>query len=214
MMISTKTRSNSQQTRLHLLNSAREVFYQNGVSRASLQSIAEAAGVTRGALYWHFKGKEDILDELCQLYFSDFYANLTEEKLSNANALELLKQNLSLIFHRLHNDEPFRQFCIVLELKCEHTENNSLVSELLNKYHNLCDKHIMIALQYCVKQGHLSADTPLNLAVLYLKSCLTGLLRHCLLQPESPQILETAQSIINTALHTLIHQGMVKNSSL
>lgn len=51
-----KTKAESQKTRQHLLNAALEVFHKQGVTRATLQEIAQEAGVTRGALYWHFRG--------------------------------------------------------------------------------------------------------------------------------------------------------------
>lgn len=200
----TKTqRPNSQQARLHLLNAALTVFYQHSVSRASLQAIAEAAGVTRGALYWHFQGKEDILDALCQLHFASFYDNLTEEKLNNAHALDALRHNLYQVFQRLQDDEAFRQLCVVLELKCEHTESNVLITNLLNKYHDLYQKHVSIALENCIKQGHIPENTPLDFALLYLKCCITGLIRHWLLQPHSFPLLPTSQTIINAALTAL-----------
>ena len=42
------------------------MFYREGVARATLEQIAREAGVTRGALYWHFNNKVDILDALFQ----------------------------------------------------------------------------------------------------------------------------------------------------
>ncbi len=52
-----KTKEEAQQTRSNLLNAALNVFYERGVSKVSLDEIAKTAGVTRGALYWHFKNK-------------------------------------------------------------------------------------------------------------------------------------------------------------
>ena len=59
-----KTKEEAQQTRSNLLNAALNVFYERGVAQASLDEIAKAAGVTRGALYWHFKNKEDLFEAL------------------------------------------------------------------------------------------------------------------------------------------------------
>ena len=55
-----KTKEEAYQTRCNLLVAALSVFYERGVAQASLDEIAKAAGVTRGALYWHFKNKEDL----------------------------------------------------------------------------------------------------------------------------------------------------------
>jgi AcrR family transcriptional regulator len=48
------------QTRQRLLQAAGEVFAQRGYDRASLDDIATAAGLTKGAVYSSFAGKDDL----------------------------------------------------------------------------------------------------------------------------------------------------------
>ncbi|MBN9183576.1 MAG: TetR/AcrR family transcriptional regulator [Microbacterium sp.] len=43
-----------------LLESARRLFLERGYSAVSMQQIAEAAGMTKGAPYYHFKNKDDL----------------------------------------------------------------------------------------------------------------------------------------------------------
>ena len=66
-----RTRKEAEQTRKNILEAALVVFHDKGVSSASLVEIADRAGVTRGAVYWHFRDKQD-------LYFA-LYDSLTEE---------------------------------------------------------------------------------------------------------------------------------------
>ena len=56
-----KTKQEAEQTRQCIINAAREVFVDKGVSKTSLEEIARHAGVTRGAVYWHFENKSDLL---------------------------------------------------------------------------------------------------------------------------------------------------------
>jgi TetR/AcrR family acrAB operon transcriptional repressor len=55
-----KSKEDAQATRELILDHAELLFETHGVSRTSLQDIAAAAGVTRGAIYWHFKDKADV----------------------------------------------------------------------------------------------------------------------------------------------------------
>ncbi|NEG65419.1 TetR family transcriptional regulator [Pantoea agglomerans] len=48
-------------TRRKILNAAEVCFCRSGISGTTLQSVATQAGVTRGAVYWHFVDKEDLL---------------------------------------------------------------------------------------------------------------------------------------------------------
>jgi AcrR family transcriptional regulator len=52
------------ETRERILDVAVELFNEEGYERTSLRQIAERLGVTKAALYYHFKSKEDILLEL------------------------------------------------------------------------------------------------------------------------------------------------------
>ncbi|MFF7882165.1 TetR/AcrR family transcriptional regulator [Streptomyces sp. NPDC020794] len=51
-------------TRRHIQQTALELFTEQGYERTSLREIAERLGVTKAALYYHFKAKEDILTPL------------------------------------------------------------------------------------------------------------------------------------------------------
>lgn len=62
-----KTKEQAQETRLQILEAAVVEFSARGVSATSLTDIANAAGVTRGAIYWHFKNKVDLFNEVWDL---------------------------------------------------------------------------------------------------------------------------------------------------
>ncbi len=47
-------------TRQHLLEAAAVVFTQKGFHGSSLEEVASRAGFSKGAVYWHFKNKEDL----------------------------------------------------------------------------------------------------------------------------------------------------------
>ncbi|MBV5333220.1 TetR family transcriptional regulator, partial [bacterium] len=61
-----KTKEEAQETRKAILDAAETVFQERGVSRTSLAEIATAAGVTRGAIYWHFANKAELFDAMIQ----------------------------------------------------------------------------------------------------------------------------------------------------
>src|ERR1700678_520058 len=48
-------------TRQRLIGEARRLFRERGYAATSLEQIAEAADVTKGAIYGHFASKEDLL---------------------------------------------------------------------------------------------------------------------------------------------------------
>lgn len=61
-----RTKEDALATRHQLLEAAERVFAEKGVSRSSLQDIAQAAGASRGAIYWHFKNKADLFNAMME----------------------------------------------------------------------------------------------------------------------------------------------------
>lgn len=51
-------------TRQRILDAALQVFAERGFEHSAMQDVAHRAGVTRGAVYWHFRDQMDLLEAL------------------------------------------------------------------------------------------------------------------------------------------------------
>lgn len=75
-----RTKEQAQETRHAILKTACELFTEGDFSQITLNQIAERAGLTKGAIYWHFKNKNDILlriiKELCRIDEREFFEAL------------------------------------------------------------------------------------------------------------------------------------------
>ena len=63
-----KTKEEAEKTRQKLIHTALMLFSEKGVSRTTLTDISKAAGVTKGAFYWHFRNKLEIFEAIDQTY--------------------------------------------------------------------------------------------------------------------------------------------------
>jgi TetR/AcrR family acrAB operon transcriptional repressor len=59
-----RTKAEAAETRCAILTAAEQLFFEKGVANSTLEEIATAAGVTRGAVYWHFESKSDLFLQL------------------------------------------------------------------------------------------------------------------------------------------------------
>lgn len=201
-----RTKAQAQETRESLLRAALDTFALRGVTRTSLHEIARAAGVTRGAFYWHFKNKEDLFDALFQHIFDDVCQPLDEDIRTGApDMLETLRHALVKLYERqLHND-LHRKFSRILHLQCEHTEDNAAILAVMDRYLQVWRSQVSAALTLCVQQGTLPADLDIAAATLHLKSQLFGLTHLWLLQPEVIDLSQAAPRTVDAVLHTLQH---------
>jgi AcrR family transcriptional regulator len=61
----TLRQEHTEHTRLALIDAATRLFTERGYGNTSIDELAGAARVTRGALYHHFSGKKDIFGAVC-----------------------------------------------------------------------------------------------------------------------------------------------------
>ena len=131
-----RTKEDALATRHRILDAAEQVFESQGVARTSLQQIAAAAGVTRGAIYWHFKDKAELFSAMmdrvllpCEWAMDD--AELIEEEqtdpLSAVTALALAP------LEQLSTDERLRR---VFTIAMHFTEYADEMSPVLTR----CDE--------------------------------------------------------------------------
>ncbi|MBS1174612.1 MAG: Transcription repressor of multidrug efflux pump acrAB operon, TetR (AcrR) family [Burkholderiaceae bacterium] len=210
-----KTKEEALQTRCNLLKAALTVFYQRGVVRASLDEIAKTAGVTRGALYWHFKNKEDLFDALFQVHFSGIEHQLDQalQDKQSGDPLLLLQDGILKHFQRLSQDAHLKKFSTILYLRCEQTDENQNIVNLIQKYHQAWDEHLLAIFEQSKQQGILPANLNSQLALVSLTSMLSGLTAKWLSTLEPFDLQEYAPNLIKIYFDNLKNSPFLREST-
>jgi AcrR family transcriptional regulator len=95
-------------TRARIQQVALELFAEQGYERTSLREIAERLGVTKAALYYHFKSKEDIVRSFTEDYFARLDLLIAwgrEQPASAGTSRELVDRYITIV---LESGEVFR----------------------------------------------------------------------------------------------------------
>ena len=117
-----KTKEEAQKTREDLLKAAALVFSDKGVARSTLAEIAKAAGVTRGAIYWHLENKAEIFDALHDRMHQPFMDTIIETLEDHSRApLNQLCDLWIKIFCELEEDEYRKQGLILFMGKTDYS---------------------------------------------------------------------------------------------
>lgn len=117
-----QTKAASNCTRLAIIDAARQVFLRDGVAGASLEKIAAAAGLTRGAVYWHFKCKGSIFAALkadALPLLQQTIQQLMWIEADDKDPLASLGASLSRFFAILEQDFRLRGALEIFTLRCE-----------------------------------------------------------------------------------------------
>jgi len=86
----------AEQTRMKILEVSIGLFAQKGYEKTSIQDILNVLGMSKGAVYHHFKSKKEILDSILELQASQNMAMLSEltATIEAADTKELLQKLL------------------------------------------------------------------------------------------------------------------------
>ena len=87
-----RTKEEAAVTRATLLRTALSVFSAKGYAVATLDDVAKAAKVTRGAIYWHFKSKADLYNTLVQEFSARGAAVVQKAVAEGGTLLEILRR--------------------------------------------------------------------------------------------------------------------------
>lgn len=144
-----KTKEDAEITRQRIINAAREVFLTKGVSRTSLEQIATHAGVTRGAVYWHFENKsqlfhamrEQVVLPLIDRMDGTLLFEIDKVNDSVADPLMRIENFLLGTIQILDEDLETRQTYEIMMSKCEYVgEFSTVLQQILNNCSSIVEK--------------------------------------------------------------------------
>ena len=116
-----KTKAEAEGTRLRILDAAELTFFEHGVAQTTLQQIAETAGVTRGAIYFHFKDKVELfkaLYERARLPQEDIVQRAVAD--GHPDPLGLIEQVALDCLKIITTDTRQQRIATILLLRCEY----------------------------------------------------------------------------------------------
>lgn len=97
----------AKKTKENILNTAKQLFYEQGYAETTTRQIAEKLGISQSNLFYYFKTKDDILKTLMQIYYKNLSKQIIESypELSN---LELLLAYTYVQLYALYYNKKFK----------------------------------------------------------------------------------------------------------
>jgi TetR/AcrR family acrAB operon transcriptional repressor len=198
------TKEEALETRNRILDAAEDVFHANGVSRTSLADVAEAASVSRGAIYWHFKNKSDLFDAMCErvrLPMEDMAAAGKDAR--ETNPLGQLRKTVLFVLSEVRNNPHSRKVLGIVFHKCEFVEAAGPIVERQQDVFLRGRADLETILRNAVRREQLPADLDTALASVMLQAQIDGLINICLFTPEGTDFDAHAERMVDAAIEML-----------
>ena len=195
------TKEEALATRHRLLDAAERVFFEKGVSRASLQDIAQAAGVSRGAIYWHFKDKADLFNAMMERIRLPMEEALHQTGHDGGqDPLDELRRAILDAMRKIASDERTRRVFEVATLKVEYVDELLAVkARQLQTQTNGVRRIERSLLEAAARRGVRLRVSP-SMAAQGLHALVAGLIHTWLLAPEVFELVRVAELAIGAYL--------------
>ena len=198
-----KTKAEALKTRQLLIDTAIAQFAARGVTNTTLNDIADAAQVTRGAIYWHFENKIQLFNEiwLQQPALSELITiDLTAEWQNNP--LRLMREKLILGIQYIATNPRQRALMQILYHKCEFHEE-MLSEQYIREKIGFSHPQMRSLLIQAIARGQLSPSLDLDVILIILHGCFSGIVKNWLMNQGQYDLFSQAPALVDNTLRML-----------
>ncbi len=193
-----RTKEEAARTRDAIVEAALACFDRHGIGGTTLEQIAAEAKVTKGAVYWHFTGKAEILHAIRQEVSLPLLdrADCTLLQRAGHPPLDRVARFLEGMMETVENDPRTRRALTVMQFKCEYADELAQELDDMNRNNDRLAKALEATYEEARKAGALNPALTPRIAALDTTAFLAGLVRLSLLDRSRNGMRKNAPALI------------------
>ncbi|MGS2742515.1 TetR family transcriptional regulator [Halomonas sp. LS-001] len=200
-----RRKAEAERTREAILDAAEIQFLAQGVSRTTLAHIAAAAGVTRGAIYWHFEDKTAVFDALLERVRIplDEIVDDSVQRLGDTPSQclrDIANNALGAICHNL----PLQRAATIVLHRCEKLEDDHPRICMITQLSEHAEEQVEKLFEKARQAGHLRTDLTPASARRQFHSFMIGICFDWLKDPQQYSLADECSSIGETLIRGLL----------
>ena len=167
-----KTKEDTEQTRLAIMDSALQTFYEKGFSRTTFDEIAKRIDMTKGAVYWHFKNKTDVIVAIIKQRIAQ-----SDSDTYKVNTIDELKNAIIKKAQHIENDKKIKDFLFFMIYRMEWSE--AVLNNVWEQIGDLCeipDKNLYESLLNLQNRGYIKKDINIadlsEILICFMRGCI------------------------------------------
>ena len=177
-----KSREEAKATRESLLVSALNIMSEKPYSKVSMSAIAEAIGLSKGATYWHFRNKEDVLVNLIENCCLMGEREM-REVIADTNSAAGIREYYKLKLEKTYDNSYFKKFSALMHRRIEWPE--SIQEQVYDMIHESIKKENKMVRDFLAseqKRGNLKGECKPDEMANVITSLMHGLMSHQLFE--------------------------------
>jgi len=208
-----KTKEDTQATRQGILDAAESCFHEHGVARTTLEMIGARAGYTRGAVYWHFKNKNEVLAAVFDRVHLPFMQEL--DRAANETRDTPVQDLRSVILNSLHDlahDERLRKTMEIMLRSDSSVENKVLADMQQEGFRDGMDR-MTLALRRAEQLGQLRPGVQPETVTRMLHATVLGVMHSAMVEPDLIDLVRDGTLALDMTLSAFVREGVFEPGS-
>jgi TetR/AcrR family acrAB operon transcriptional repressor len=202
-----RTKEEAEKTRQDLLKAALSVFSQKGYAATTLEDVAKEAGVTRGAIYWHFGSKAELYAALLEEYSARGSEIAQTAVAEGGSMVDILRRIFIRLLTAVESDPALRA---VMEINLFKTEYSPELSDTLSmqvENGRVLLAGISQAMEQGIASGELRSDLKAEDLARAFIAFQNGVLHLWLIDPDAFDLGEGAGLMAEVLIQGLSHKA-------
>ena len=193
-----RTKEEAARTRAAIMDAALTCFERHGLASATLDQIAAEAGVSKGAIYWHFRGKLEIFRAIREETTLPMLDRADTSLLHGGERppLDRIEAYLLDVIESLRSDKRKRRTLAVMHFRCEYVGDMAAELAALRKNTQRLARAFEAAYEEARAKRQLAKAVVPSVAAAETLMVLNGLVRLGLLDPGAKGVAHDAAGII------------------
>lgn len=205
-----RTKEDAEQTRRAILASALDIFFEKGYSKTTFDEIAKRINLTKGAVYWYFRNKPDIVAALINEYANDHIKKVKQ----------LFMKSRSICFDDIINMMLFNNRCICEDKKlykfiffviCQMEWSESIISKiqpLIKQTKDFGKSIIRDSLVQLQKDKKIRSEVDINVITEILNTMYAGMMESYLARRMEGNFDEIVKTGFNLIFNNIKTEGI------
>ena len=177
-----RTKQEAAETRISILNAALDIIYDKGYARSTFVDIANQINLTKGAVYWHFKSKPDLIIALGR-HIEEKIETSLHDLYSGTDTISDLKRMFYEIIQLIVKDEQLRKYYAIVFYRMEWTDELLRIRDFFDRQDEKMMDFVINILKEEKKKFRISEHMDIKSTARALLAIVDGLLGFCLSKP-------------------------------
>lgn len=178
-----KTKEEAEKTRALILETALRVFHEKGYSGSTLVDIAKEINLTKGAIYHHFKSKNDLFLELARTMEERIEAGLSSIYPKPGDLVQL-KDFAVKIVQFIVDDPQLNRYYSLVYYRMEWHDELLQVKEFFTEQDESLNMYLIEILREMQKRGTIRQELSVQSVAAVYQAMLDGFIARVLMSPE------------------------------